>query len=510
MTSTAVVRTPVAQGGLVQQERKELAALFTPEARAIIEPLLPAGVALERIGSEVWFAMQDNPTLARCTPSSLVQSVGRSLAWGLEIGRTVHLVPFGDKCQAIRDYKGDIQLVVQSGAAIMVDAKAVYANEFFEWEDGTAPFIKHKPILDKKGRGAVIAFYAWARVTRHETKIFVISAEDVDDVRRKYSKQWKTGTLDAIAWYGCKTAVKRLCKQLPMRLVGGVLNQLEREELELLDGEIAGDPTAGDGGAAVMAGAHRLASGELEVSRMEEERGDAGTSPAPTATPDSSSRAPQGGGVGAATPAVVPPQPAAAAPTAPAGRPVLDDNDRACEPGTLEWALNYPLPFRNSAKYQLRLGKHTDDELRDTAELIRRKQQTTAGWHQVTLDAIGMVLASREPATADDDDDDLPMSGYVHDPVATLATPPAPVSGSGGSVKMPPPGAIADADPVPQRDSVEWLKQQAAELLAQVKAKDGADVIAGYAATLLATPDITEQQLRKLIGTLSRELETPF
>jgi recombination protein RecT len=213
-TAVATVEPPAKPYNL-RERVSALAPFRTENARKLIEAVLPTGVTFERVMAEVYFAVQKNPKLAECTPESFVMAVAQCVKWDLEIGVKAHVVPYGKEATAVRDWKGDAELVVRCGAARYVDAQNVFANELFEHEQGTAPFIRHRPIFDKAKRGKLIASYAVAKVNSTDIKIVVMGVDDIEAVRQKYSKQWKGGALEDIPWYGPKTCVHRVVKLLP-------------------------------------------------------------------------------------------------------------------------------------------------------------------------------------------------------------------------------------------------------------------------------------------------------
>jgi phage RecT family recombinase len=212
---------------MVLAREKVVSILTTDEARAQIAPFLRPGVSLERVISTIHQVAAENPEILDCTPVSIVMAVGKGVAWDLEFGETVHLVPFNvnlakkgqqprweKRAKAIRDYKGDIELVKRSGAARHVDAKCVYENEVFRYEEGTHPFIEHHPIMDPTARGKMVGAYAWAMINqRTPIKISVLSAQEIDAIRQKNSKSHKEGPLEP--WYACKTMVHQVTKSLP-------------------------------------------------------------------------------------------------------------------------------------------------------------------------------------------------------------------------------------------------------------------------------------------------------
>lgn len=251
-------------------ERKELAPLTTPGAIAVIKGVLPKGVEIERVFSEVLLAIHQNPKLAEATQASLVHAVAKAVGWGLTIGEKVHLVPFSVKrkkgnedvwethVQAIRDYKGDAELVINAGGAKFIDAFNFYENEVssgrFKHEQGSNPSIRHSP-MSPGARGRIAGSYAVAIVASNlPPKIFVMHREEIEELKSK-SKQWNTKKqggkdivipLEEVPWYGPKSCVKRVCKLLPTNpRMEKVLATIEAEEIPDADFEISTESGAG-------------------------------------------------------------------------------------------------------------------------------------------------------------------------------------------------------------------------------------------------------------------------
>jgi phage RecT family recombinase len=206
------------------------AMLRSPEALQIIQPLIPKGVDFEEVLIEVYRAYTVNNEIARCTAQSVALAVATVVQLGLQIGRTVHLVPVNTKVSkrneperhelrlnAWTDYKGDVELVLRSGAARHVDAHAVYSGEFFDYGLGDAPFVRHRPKLDTEKRGTLIAAYSVAYLNGAGTlkKITVMSLAEIETVRAG-SKLCNPGRLPICPeWYALKTVIHRNCKMLP-------------------------------------------------------------------------------------------------------------------------------------------------------------------------------------------------------------------------------------------------------------------------------------------------------
>jgi recombinational DNA repair protein RecT len=149
----------------------------------------------------------------------------------------------GNKVKAVRDYKGDAELVINAGGAKFIDAFNFYSNERFEHEQGGTPFIRHTPLPPAK-RGALIGSYAVAIIGANlPPKLKVMYNEEIDEIRKKHSHEWKEGTLEQIPrhFYGPKTCVKQICKLLPTNpRLQKVMAQLDEEEIADADFEITG------------------------------------------------------------------------------------------------------------------------------------------------------------------------------------------------------------------------------------------------------------------------------
>lgn len=229
--STAVVSRAEAPARPYELRSPVAELLNRDAARAAIVPMLRPGESYDRIVVEVYHAAAKNPEILKCTPQSIVSAVARAVGSGLIIGEGVHLVPFGDRLEMVLDYKGCAELVLMSGAARYLDAQCHYEHEPFEYEQGSSPFIRHRPIVDPKARGALVGAYAVAKVNRDDLRIIYMAVEEIDAIRLAKSKAWKKGPLSAIPWYAKKTVIKQIVKLLPKnRELAKVMALLDRED----------------------------------------------------------------------------------------------------------------------------------------------------------------------------------------------------------------------------------------------------------------------------------------
>lgn len=204
------------------------ALILTEKNRTRLEPMLPKGDKLERIAQIVMLEARRNPSLLECEPMSIVDSVSRILAWGLEVGETAYLVPFSGKCQPVKGYQGIIQLMYDSGHVRGVNAFVVREGDVFSYEYGLDPELKHVPAAK---RGAMTHAYCVIRLPFQHREFRVMTFEEVEAIRQQYSKQWKKGPMPE--WYMLKTVIIHTAKLLPKNSKFAAIHEaVRREETE--------------------------------------------------------------------------------------------------------------------------------------------------------------------------------------------------------------------------------------------------------------------------------------
>lgn len=133
---------------------REVAAADTPRQalnvalerfKPQLQRALPAHMTIDRFISVVMGAVSKNPSIAECKPASILQAVGQAARMGLEIDISGHgfLVAYKGVCTFVPGWQGVVDLINRSGRGV-VRTGAVYQDDFFEWELGLEPFLRHK------------------------------------------------------------------------------------------------------------------------------------------------------------------------------------------------------------------------------------------------------------------------------------------------------------------------------------------------------------------------------
>lgn len=187
-----------------------------------IKSVLPKHLTPERIARVALNVIRHNPKLCQCAPETLLAAIMEAASLGLEIDMRgqAYLVPFFNgktktyDVQLIPGYKGLIDLTYRSGKVASIMAEAVCENDKFNFAMGLEPRLEHVPALHS--RGEIIAAYAVA-VMHDGTKQFsILSRDDLDKIRSA-SKSANDGPWKDWEAEMCKkSAIKRLCKYLPL------------------------------------------------------------------------------------------------------------------------------------------------------------------------------------------------------------------------------------------------------------------------------------------------------
>lgn len=199
---------------------KQLIQIMQPE----IEKALPSVITPERFTRIALSAISNNPTLQECDGTSFLGAMMQAAQLGLEpntpLGQA-YLIPYKNnkkgimECQFQLGYKGLIELAHRSGEFKNITAHAVHENDIFEFEYGVASNLVHKPVL--KNRGDVYAYYAVYNLVNGGNGFIVMSKEDAELHRKKYSKAYNSPWDTNFDEMAKKTVLKALLKYAPIK-----------------------------------------------------------------------------------------------------------------------------------------------------------------------------------------------------------------------------------------------------------------------------------------------------
>lgn len=264
--STAALREATA-GVPAEKKPKDFPAMlqvWLPE----IKRALPKHLNADRMSRIALTAFRRTPKLGECDPRSVFAAVIQASQLGLEpdtLGRS-YLIPYNQKrkgpqgwtttveCQFVPGWKGLMDLMNRSGLGSAWTG-AVFSGDFFEYQLGDQPFVKHIP-AGEDGVEKMTHVYAVGRAKGSEWP--VIEVWPVAKVRRHRDRYNKVGdkhySHDNWEMYARKVVLLQVLKYLPCsaELATAItLNddaEIGRQKIDLKDAiEGTYEPVAGAG-----------------------------------------------------------------------------------------------------------------------------------------------------------------------------------------------------------------------------------------------------------------------
>ena len=206
---------------LVQQKYNNISGLLG-KMKDSFEEVLPKHITPERIIRIALTSIRTNPKLLECSEISLIGAILQSAQLGLEpnnLGQA-WLIPYNNRTtgkvevQFQIGYRGLIELFYRHEASSLIDAHTIYENDVFSYQYGTNQFLHHQPAFDN--RGAVIGYYAFAKLRGEISSFKVMSVMEIDYFRDKSKTSDNGPWVTDYNEMAKKTVIKRLCKYLPI------------------------------------------------------------------------------------------------------------------------------------------------------------------------------------------------------------------------------------------------------------------------------------------------------
>ena len=221
------------ESGQIQtrEERIETvqAVLQNESVKNALTQVLPNHIDPVRFARIAMTSLRNKPQLLQCNPSSFLSALLQSATLGLEPDTALahsYIIPYGKEATLIVGYEGYIDLAYRSGVVMSIHANVVREGEEFDWGEGSAPYINHKPTAIPQsytqgrqtylsGRDVTHA-YAVARLVGGGHVQVVMTKAEIDAIksrsRASHDGPWVT---DPVAMQK-KTAIRQLRKFLPM------------------------------------------------------------------------------------------------------------------------------------------------------------------------------------------------------------------------------------------------------------------------------------------------------
>lgn len=189
--------------------------LASEQVKQQISLALPKHMNADRMARVALTAINRVPKLLTCTPASVLSCLMQCSQYGLEPdGRHAHLIPYGDQCQLIIDYKGLVALVRRSGEVKDVYADVVCENDDFDFQKGKDRYLRHKYNI-RKPRGEAICAYSYVVPKDAEDSFEIMTVDEINAIKDR-SRAGKSGPwITDWSEMAKKTVFRRHSKWLP-------------------------------------------------------------------------------------------------------------------------------------------------------------------------------------------------------------------------------------------------------------------------------------------------------
>lgn len=194
-------------------------APLAPKLAQALSGLIP----VERLIRTILISCERNQSLLSCDRQSLFMSAMSAACLGLEVDGVTgqaFLIPFKNRAQLVIGYKGYNTLAAR--ADLTITGSVVREGDEFEYEKGSAGFVRHRPLLS--GGGRIIGAWATATHLRRPPIVEVLGIDELNATKKKSpgasrgDSPWNDPTIGFPAMCE-KTAKRRLSRSMPLTVM---------------------------------------------------------------------------------------------------------------------------------------------------------------------------------------------------------------------------------------------------------------------------------------------------
>lgn len=191
------------------------------EFQSEVARVLPKIVTPTRFMRVALTAMLRTPKLAECQVASVTEALLRCAQYGIEPdGRHAHLIPYGNVCTLIIDYKGLAQLAIRSGLVSNIHADVIRQGDLFEWDCGIVKRHVAWWLRNDKDKpleaGELIGAFAVCHFKDGTQKADVMPLSEIQAIKNRSRSGGNGPWVTDFNEMAKKTVFRRLSKWLPM------------------------------------------------------------------------------------------------------------------------------------------------------------------------------------------------------------------------------------------------------------------------------------------------------
>lgn len=198
----------------LEQQLKPLA----PHFAQVLGKTMP----VERLMRTIMISVERLPLLLQCDRQSIFNAAMSAACLGLEVDGVTgqaYLIPFKGKAQLVIGYKGFNTLAARSG--ITITGAIVREGDEFDYQLGTAAYVRHKP---KGSKGRITHAWACAQSLDRPAVVEVLDIDELLAVKarspgaKRSDSPWNDPAIGFPAMCQ-KTAKRRLARAMPLNIM---------------------------------------------------------------------------------------------------------------------------------------------------------------------------------------------------------------------------------------------------------------------------------------------------
>jgi phage RecT family recombinase len=199
---------------VLEQQLKPLA----PHFAQVLGKTMP----VERLMRTIMISVERLPALLQCDRQSIFNAAMSAACLGLEVDGVTgqaYLIPFKGRAQLVIGYKGFNTLAARSG--ITITGAVVREGDEFDYQLGTAAYVRHKP---KGSKGGITHAWACAQSLDRPAVVEVLDIDELLAVRgrspgaKRSDSPWNDTVIGFPAMCQ-KTAKRRLARAMPLNIM---------------------------------------------------------------------------------------------------------------------------------------------------------------------------------------------------------------------------------------------------------------------------------------------------
>ncbi len=177
---------------------------------------------VERLMRTVMISVERLPQLLQCDRQSIFNAAMSAACLGLEVDGVTgqaYLIPFKGRAQLVIGYKGFNTLAARSG--ITITGAVVRAGDEFDYQLGSAAYVRHKP---KGSKAPITHAWACAQSMDRPAVVEVLTIDELMEVKarspgaKRSDSPWNDPNIGFPAMCQ-KTAKRRLARSMPLNIM---------------------------------------------------------------------------------------------------------------------------------------------------------------------------------------------------------------------------------------------------------------------------------------------------